>query len=989
MAFHRQGRLSDAKKIYEDILERLPDHFDALNLLGVIACQTRDPLRGEVLITKAIKINPNIADAYNNRGNAFRALRRFDAAIADYDKAIALTPDYTAAHNNRGVSLKALKRFDEAVASFDKAIALNAGYSEAHYNRGNALRKLRRLDEAVASYDTAIALRPHYGEAYYNRGNALRELRRFGEAIASFDKAVELKPGLAAAYYNRGSALQEIRRLDEAIASYAKAIALKPDYAVAYNNQGNAFQDLGRLDEALASYDKAIAIRPDYALVYNNRGNALHELKRVDEALASFARAIALEPNYAEVYYNRGSTLRDLERLDEALADFDKAIALKPDADFYNNRGNVLRELGLLDEALACYSKAIALKFDHAMAYNNQGNALRDLKRLDEALDSYDKAIALNPDNVDFYNNRGNVLQELKRLDEALASYDKAIARKSDYPFAYSNRGNALLELKRFDEAISSFDKAIALKPDYGEAHYNRGNVFRDLGRFEEALASYAEAIALKPDDAAAYNSRGLVLKELKRLDEAIASYDMALSLEPDLIGTEGERLHTKMRLCDWTNFDSDCANLTSSVKHGKANVAPLVFVGISSSPEDHLQCAKLWAAKTYASSRKVIWEAKQYRHDRIRIAYVSADFHEHPVSYLIIGMLEAHDKSRFEVTAISLRSAHDSDMRRRVKASVERFIDAETFNDEQIADLVRSSEVDILVDLMGFTAGSRPHAFARRPSPIQVNYLGYPGTIGVQFLDYILADRLIVPDEKRKCYSENVVYLPNSFMATDDKRKISERVPCRSECNLPETGFVFCSFNQSNKIVPRTFDVWMRLLCKIDGSVLWLSDTNEIAIRNLRREAENREVDPGRLIFAERLSRNGDHLARHKLADLFLDTLPYNAHTTANDALWAGLPVLTCLGETFAGRVAASLLNAVGLSELITTTSEAYEQTAIDLASHPEKLAIIKRKLAANRLVAPLFDTRLFTQHVEAAYTAMYKRHQAGLPPDHIVVPS
>jgi len=289
----------------------------------------------------------------------------------------------------------------------------------------------------------------------------------------------------------------------------------------------------------------------------------------------------------------------------------------------------------------------------------------------------------------------------------------------------------------------------------------------------------------------------------------------------------------------------------------------------------------------------------------------------------------------------------------------------------------------------MGLTADSRTGIFARRPAPIQVNYLGYAGTMGAQYIDYILADRFAIPEEKRECYSEKVVYLPDSFMGNDSKRKISERLPRRLECNLPETGFVFCSFNQSYKIVPQLFDIWMRLLRQLDNSGLWLSNTNETAIRNLRREAQNRGVDPSRLVFAQRVPLNEDHVARHRLANLFLDTLPYNAHTTASDALWAGLPVLTCLGATFAGRVSASLLNAIGLPELITTTLEAYEQMAIDLATHPEKLAVIKRKLAENRHTAPLFDTKLFTKHIEAAYTAMYERHQAGLAPDHIVLPN
>ena len=378
--------------------------------------------------------------------------------------------------------------------------------------------------------------------------------------------------------------------------------------------------------------------------------------------------------------------------------------------------------------------------------------------------------------------------------------------------------------------------------------------------------------------------------------------------------------------------------------------------------------------------------EASNIDHNRIRLAYLSADFHEHATSYLMAGIFDCHDKSRFEVTAVSLGTDDNSEMRQRLKASFECFIDAETFSDDQIANLVRSSEVDILVDLMGFTGNSRTGIFAQRAAPIQVNYLGYPGTMGAEYIDYIIADEVVIPKNQRKYYSEKIVSLPNSYQANDRKRYISDKKFTRAELELPETSFVFCCFNNAYKITPHVFDSWMRIMNQVDGSVLWLILDNVTASHNLKQEAAARGVNPERLVFANRMPLP-DHLARHRLADLFLDTLPYNAHTTASDALWAGLPVLTLLGETFAGRVAASLLNAIGLPELITTALEGYEQMAVGLATHPEKMTSIKHKLVNNRLTTPLFDTKLFTKHIEAAYSAMYERHQAGLSPDNIVV--
>ena len=716
---------------------------------------------------------------------------------------------------------------------------------------------------------------------------------------------------------------------------------------------------------------------------------ALHQQGVLSGAKKIYEDILKQRPNYFDALHLLGVIAYQTKNLHQAEELIGKAIKVNPnDAAAYSNLGNVLQDLKRLDEALASYGKAIALKPDYADAYNNRGNALKDLKRLDEALASYDKAIALKPDYAEAYNNRGIALKDLKRLDEALASYDKAIALKPDYAEAYNNRGNALKDLKRLDEALASYDKAIALKPDYAEAYNNRGIALQNLKRLDEALASYDKAIALKPDYAEAYNNRGIALQNLKRYDEAFAAYDRALALKPDLVGAEGARLHTKMHICYWINFDTECAHLTSSVKNKKANTAPFAFLGISASLDDQLQCAKLWVAEKCPPSQKQIWQGEHYRHDRIRVAYVSADFRQHAVSVLIAGMFECHDKSRFDVTAISFGPDDNSEMLQRLKTSFERFIDVKIFSDDKIANLVRSSEVDILVDLMGFTTDSRTGVFARRPAPIQVNYLGYPGTMGAEYIDYIIADQTVIPDEFRKFYSEKIAILPNTYQASDRKRVISDKAFNRSDVGLPSQGFVFCCFNNKYKITPRVFDCWVRILKQVEGSVLWLSEDNASAANNLKKEAVARGVSSERLVFAKRMPPP-EHLARHKLADLFLDTLPYNAHTTASDALWAGLPVLTCLGATFAGRVAASLLNAIHLPELITTTLEAYEQMAIDLATHPEKMAVIKRKLAENRLTTPLFDTKLFTKLIEAAYTAMYERHQAGLTPDHIVIPN
>lgn len=441
------------------------------------------------------------------------------------------------------------------------------------------------------------------------------------------------------------------------------------------------------------------------------------------------------------------------------------------------------------------------------------------------------------------------------------------------------------------------------------------------------------------------------------------------------------------MRICDWCNFDSECTHLISSIRNGSLNTAPFPFLMIPSSSDDQLQCAKLWVANNFDLADRLIWQGGRYDHDRIRIAYLSADFHGHATGYLIAELFEIHDRSRFELIAFSFGPEDQSEMRQRLSAAFDKFIDVRNASDREVATLARKFEVDIAVDLKGFTTDSRTGVFALRAAPVQVSYLGYPGTMGADYIDYLIADRVLIPAASQKYFAEKIAYLPNSYQVNDRRRRIAEKILTRAELGLPADAFVFCCFNNNYKITPAVFECWMRLLKQVEGSVLWLFEDNASAASNLRKEAQARGLNPERLVFARRMALP-EHLARHRLADLFLDTLPCNAHTTASDALWAGLPVLTQIGETFAGRVAASLLTAIGLPELITSTPQAYEDLAIELATNSEKLAAIKRKLADNRLTTPLFDTKLFAKHIEAAYTTMHERCRAGLPPDHIYVP-
>ena len=472
----------------------------------------------------------------------------------------------------------------------------------------------------------------------------------------------------------------------------------------------------------------------------------------------------------------------------------------------------------------------------------------------------------------------------------------------------------------------NSVRKVIVYKAKVAQCFHNYGTILAKLDRYEEAVTAYNEATKLAPNHAPIYSDLGIALNTLKRYPEAIAVYDKILSLAPNYTGVEGARLHAKMHLCDWNNFEAECAHLSSSVRSGNVSSPPFPFLAISSSPGEQLQCAKSWVTNKFPPSNNPIWRGERYDHKRIRIAYLLLDVR------LITELFEQHDRSRFEIIGVSFGLEESSEAGKRLIASFDEFHDVRNMNDSEVAKLLHDRQVDIAVDLKGYTVGYRFGIFANRPAPIQVSYLGYPATMGTPLIDYVIADEVVVPLAHQQFFTEKIVHLPDCYQVNDSKRKIAEDTPARQAVGLPERGFVFCCFNNNYKITPRIFDCWMRILERVEGSALWLLEDNAAAASNLRKEAAARRIEPDRLVFAKRVPL-GEHLARHRLADLFLDTFPFNAHTTASDALWTGLPVLTCLGETFAGRVAASLLNAIGLPELISTTLEAYEHMAIDFA--------------------------------------------------------
>jgi protein O-GlcNAc transferase len=906
----------------------------------------------ERLFKTVLRAEPKHVGALNLIGVVLMQSGRFAEAEDYFCLALQQNAHSDATLYNYGLVLKALNRPAEAFEQFGKALRINASVAETWNNRGTALNDLKRHEEAIADFDKALALSPRYADALYNKGKSLAALGRCEAAFAAFEAALAINSDLAEAWLGRGKMLLERDKHKQALESFDRALALKPDLVEAWLGRANLLFALRRYSDAASAYDRALAFKPEPAQAWAGSGKIAFEHKRYDDAFSAYDRALKLDPSFAEAWVGRGSVSFERQQFDDALADYEKAVSLKPDL-----------AAGLL----------------------LIGNVHLEQKRYDKARAAYEEAERLSPDLAEVWLCRGKLFLMLKQFDDAAAAYDKARQLKPDLAEAWSGLATAFNALDRPDDALEAFDRALAIKPDLPEAWLGRGRVFFDLKDYGQALMAYDRALELKSSFTEAWLGRGLTTFYLAQYDQAYLSYKKALTLASDLDYAEGFRLLAKLYLCDWTELESEITQLLSRSREGKAVSIPFVLLALPCTPADLLACTKRFVedltvnvpARTHAA----------FFHDRIRVAYLSADFRDHAVAHLTAGLFEAHDKSRFEITGISLVRGQNAAITSRLTQAFDTFVEISSQTDEEIAAFIQDREIDIAVDLMGHTQHARLGVFARRPAPIQIHYLGYAGTSGTNFIDYILADSTVIPEEQKRFYTEQVVWMPDTYLASDNKRVISARTPTRQECALPEHGFVFCSFNNAYKIAPQMFELWMRLLRAVPDSILWLSQANLIAMNNLARQAERNGISPRRVIFAPKIEQIADHLARQRRADLFLDTLPYNAHTTASDALWAGLPVLTCIGESFAGRVAASLLRAIGLPELITTSLDDYEALALKLAGEPNLLASIRAKLASHRDNHALFDTARFTRHIEAAYTTMRERHQRGEPPQAFAV--
>lgn len=776
------------------------------------------------------------------------------------------------------------------------------------FDRGTAAYNKGDYSQAIRMFAKALELRPSNPVILNRMAVCQSFLGKHRDALATLHQAVHADPAVAETHLNFGFILQQVGRGDEALAAINRALRLQPSWSYAWFAHGNLLSALNRPTDAINSYDKCVAFDPAMAAAWLNRANAFLRSHRPQEAKISAEKSLSLSPNLSEAHLSIGKALLDMNSPSEAIAHFDRLLAHQPQ----------MREAGL--------GRAQALAAQH------QG---------DEALAAFDELLCRDANDADALNGKGAVLQLLNRLDDALACYDQALVARKDFIQAWVNRAHVLRLLDRKDESAQALQTALQLHPDCVEALIE--------------MANLAAAVQM-------YDSADHWWDKARR-----AAGESNLLVEGGLAAHAAE-------LCRWReNAEHEAAMRAAITSDRPSDINPFITLGWLDDSGLSRSAAERFARIHYPLPTASAIDVYSWESQRVRVAYVSGDFHNHATMILAGRLFELHDRNRFEVWGISIGPNRNDRMRQRAVSAFEHFLDARDMTDQEIADTMHDLRIEIAVDLKGFTQDARLGIFARRCAPIQVNYLGYPGTMGTPYHDFIMADRIVIPREHFLYFTERVVWLPDCYQVNDEihGRPSGDGKLQRRDQGLPDDAFVYCCFNNSYKIKPEIFDIWMRVLKAVPGSVLWLWSKDKTVRTNLRSEAVKRGVGAERLVFAETVPHE-EHIERLALADLFLDTLPYGAHTTASDALRAGLPILTCLGRTFPGRVAASLLTAAGITELICHSLAEYQSRAIRLGSDHFFHAGIRNAVDRARAESPIFDTDRFRRCIEMAYFHM-----------------
>jgi len=814
----------------------------------------------------------------------------------------------------------------------------------------------------------------------------------------------------------------EAKKLDKALDLYRLVLDQDPQHFQALNLMGLAYQQLERHQDAFTVFVLALRIDQSHALTHFSAGASALRLGLFENALHHFNDSLSLEPHSIQALINKGIALHRLGEFELARKSYSLAISIDPmQATAHFNLGCTLQEMvfsSALELAIESYETAIAINPQDPFVYNNLGNAFKAVKSYDLAIRVFKSALTLNPDIAASHYNKGTTEFFAKNYGAAVEDLNQALRLEPESVASWNNLGNAFKELGCYEHALNAYGRVLDLtlnKPSI-EIYYNIGIVQHELGDYTSACDSYSKALQIDPSYTLALSARAITYRHLKRFDEAIKDFKRVLVINPHFEYVVGNLLHTQMHTADWSCFEQYIGPSDHSDQWLKAQILthqkvshPFPVLALYDDPALHQRASQIWFLDKHSAITE--FQPKQEKglehkpksdidnaevlqisasakgtKKRIRIAYLSADFHNHATAYLIAELLELHNSDDFEIYAFSFGPRTDDTMQNRIRLGVDNFLEVGHLSDTEIAMTCKSLHIDIAVDLKGYTLQSRFNIFVNRCAPIQVSYIGYPGTSGSTCIDYLIADRICIPDGDEVYYSEKIVRMPNSYQVNDAQRAIQPCLQTREEIGLPREGFVFCCFNSAYKITPQTFDMWMTILDQVEDSVLWLLEDSEVVTENLKASAQAHSINPSRLVFAKRTSL-AEHLGRHIHAGLFLDTLPYNAHTTASDALWAGLPVLTLKGRSFAARVASSLLSALGLGDLITESRESYVDKAVNLAKNPTELMKIKARLAINKTTADLFNTQQFTNQLESAYKSMMARYVKGEKPDHMDV--
>jgi predicted O-linked N-acetylglucosamine transferase (SPINDLY family) len=844
----------------------------------------------------------------------------------------------------------------------------------------NAFRRFQARDLAGAERlcGEVLSEAPRHPDALHLLGVVRLAGGNAGEAVTLINQALEGRSRDAAMLENLGVAHLALRNFTAAEALFREAFALGAANGSLCMRLGIALSSQGKLAEAVTALREAAARAPGDPDVHLNLGNVLAERGEAEEALACYRRVLALQPDHPAAHFNLGNLHRNAGRLEEAEASYRRVLAVAPnDADVHNNLGLVYERQGRLEEAAASYRQALALAPTHVHALSNAGSVLRRLSQLEAAAASCERALAIQPNFADALINLGNVRAEQGRPGDAQALYERALRLNSRAIDACRNLGRLFLDQGRMEEAISHYRRALELDRGQAHAHVELGIAQLHAGNLDQASACFRSALDMSPDHAGASFNLAETLKVQGKFDEALVSYERALALEPDYAPALGGMVHVRQHVCSWQGIEELWGRVRESIAAGTGGgISPFSVMSMPTSPAEQLACARAWMqqviAPGFTAQALAFDHSARGERSRLRIGYLSWGFHRHATAYLTAQLFELHDRDRFEVFAYAYGPDDNSVIRARLRSACEHFTDISRESHFAAASRIHNDGVDILVDLTGHTLGARPQILALRPAPVQVNWLGYPGTMGADCVGYLIADPFIIPAGQERFYAEKVIRLPNCYQVSDRLREVRDRVPSRAECGLPADAFVFCCFNQAYKILPETFDRWMRILRGVPGSVLWLAEANRWATENLRRAAAEKGVAAERLVFAPRKDLP-EYLVQYRLADLALDTFPYTSHTTASDALWMGCPLVTCPGQTFASRVAGSILVSAGLRDLVTETPEELERLAIGLASSPERLRGVRRRVEEARGSSPLFDTPRFVRELEDVYGKMF----------------